>query len=248
MTLTEFFKKHNRCAIALSGGADSALLLYAAKEVGADVKAYYVQSQFQPHFELDDATRLCDETNVPLKVLTADTLADPTIAKNDACRCYFCKKLIMTEIAKAAACDGYPFVADGSNMSDNPDERPGMRVLGELNIISPLRECNLDKTAVRAMLKSYGCALWDKPSYSCLATRISRDEEITQDKLSAVDAAETALFEMGFSDFRVRLKKDCATLIINKKDVGLLHENTADILYKTKRLFTRFEISDLMRD
>ena len=105
MNLVEFFKENRKAALAFSGGVDSAYLLYAAKAAGADVRAYYVKSDFQPQFEMEDAKRLCGELEAGFTILKADVLADRTVRENPADRCYHCKKLIFATIQKAAAAD-----------------------------------------------------------------------------------------------------------------------------------------------
>ena len=92
MTLQEFFKKVPKAAVAFSGGADSAFLLWAARECGADVRAYYVKTAFQPAFELKDARRLARELQVPMTVIEEDILAVPEAAQNGPKRCYYCKR------------------------------------------------------------------------------------------------------------------------------------------------------------
>ena len=144
MELKDFFREHDRLALAFSGGADSAYLMYAAVKNGADITAYYVRSQFQPEFEYQDALRLADELGVRLRVLNADVLSDDNIASNPPERCYHCKKRIMGLIKSAAARDGYDVIIDGTNASDDGADRPGMRVLREYGILSPLRRCGAE--------------------------------------------------------------------------------------------------------
>lgn len=204
MQLDDFFRENPRAAVAFSGGTDSAYLLYAAKACGADVTAYYVNSEFQPQFELDDARRLTTELEVPLRVLSADILSDPTVAANPPDRCYYCKKRIFSAIAETAAHDGFSLLLDGTNASDCEGDRPGMRALRELSVRSPLRECGLTKAEIRARSKAAGLFTWNKPAYACLATRIATGEAITAEALAATERAENALTELGFSDFRVR--------------------------------------------
>ena len=171
MTLTEFFHQNQKAAIAFSGGVDSAYLLYAALQSGADVRAYYVKSAFQPQFELDDARRLAETLSADMSVLDDDILADETVAANPPDRCYHCKRRIFSAIASAAAADGYTLLLDGTNASDDAGDRPGMRALRELSVRSPLRECSLTKPEIRRLSREAGLFSWDKPAYACLATR-----------------------------------------------------------------------------
>lgn len=204
MTLNEFFKLNPRAGIAFSGGADSAYLLGEAVRLGAEVTAYCVHSEFQPDFEIDDAIRVAGHLKAELKILEISILGDDVITANPPDRCYHCKKRIMGAIKEAAASDGYELLLDGTNASDDADDRPGMRALAEFGIRSPLRECGITKEEVRKGAREAGLDIWDKPSYACLATRVPEGELITQAKLRGAEKAESLMMAMGFRDFRVR--------------------------------------------
>lgn len=210
--LAEFFAEHPRVALAYSGGVDSAYLLYAARACGCDVAAYCVKSAFQPGFELEDARRLAVSLGAALHVIEVDALKDPEVRANPADRCYYCKRNLFTTLIACARNEGFNTVIDGTNASDNAGDRPGMRALRELGVLSPLRLCGITKAEVRAYSKEAGLFTWDKPAYACLATRVPTGEEITAEKLSRVEGAEAALFSLGFTDFRVRLFHDAARL------------------------------------
>ena len=129
MNLQEFFTENPRVAIAFSGGVDSSYLLYAALHHGARARAYYVNSAFQPVFELEDARRLAGELNADMKVLPVDVLASETVTANPPDRCYHCKQVIFRTILAAAEADGFTVLLDGTNASDDAGDRPGMRAL-----------------------------------------------------------------------------------------------------------------------
>ena len=234
MTLQDFFTLHPKSAVAFSGGVDSAYLLYAARSWGADVRAYYVKSEFQPEFEYLDALRLAAELDVDLKVLPLNILRVPYVAENPSDRCYHCKKAIFSAILKAAEEDGYTILLDGTNSSDDVNDRPGMRALKELSVLSPLRECGLTKEHIRQLSRENGLFTWNKPAYACLATRIPTGEKITEDKLSATENAENYLFSLGFRDFRVRSTDGHASLQIPEAQLGLLLEKRPLILAELK--------------
>ena len=222
MTLQQFFQQEYRFALAFSGGVDSAYLLYAAKTSGADVRAYYVKTPFQPQFEYADALILAQQLDVPMTTLELDTLADPVIAANPQNRCYYCKKRIFNAIAEAAARDGYTCIIDGTNASDDASDRPGMRALQELQIRSPLRECGLTKPEIRRLSKEAGLFTHDKPAYACLATRIPTGTPITHELLARTERSEEFLKSLGFSDFRIRLAGDDAKLQLPESQLPLL--------------------------
>lgn len=208
MTLHDFFIAHPRAAVAFSGGVDSAYLLCAAAKSGCDVHAYIARSPFQPAFELADAKALAAQLFIPLTVVETDPLADPRIRANPADRCYYCKQGIFSALWKAARADGYDLLLDGTNASDDQGDRPGMRALAELGVLSPLRMCGLTKEEIRRRSRENGLPTWDKPAYACLATRFPTGVELTAELLSRVERAESALAELGFTDFRVRLCRD----------------------------------------
>ena len=191
MTLQAFFKENPSVAIAFSGGVDSAYLLYAAKRYARQVKAYYVQTAFQPQFEREDARRMAAQLDVPLQILPVEILSVDTVAENPADRCYHCKKALFYKIMAAAKADGFSVLLDGTNASDDASDRPGMRALAELSVRSPLRECGLTKDQIRRLSKEAGLFTHEKPAYACLATRIPTGERITPEKLFRTEAAET---------------------------------------------------------
>lgn len=212
MTLNEFFSLVPKAAVAFSGGTDSAFLLWAARECGCEVRAYYGKTAFQPQFELEDARRLASELEVPMTVVEADILSVPEAAANGPQRCYHCKTALFSRLRQAAREDGYTVLLDGTNASDDAGDRPGMRALRELEVRSPLRECGLTKADIRRLSREAGLFTWDKPAYACLATRIPTGEAITGEILARVEGAEDALFRLGYTDFRVRVFHGAARL------------------------------------
>ena len=212
MTLQEFFTESPKAALGFSGGVDSSYLLWAAVNAGADIAPYYIQTAFQPAFELEDAQRLCEQIGVKLNVIQLDALADPRVAANPANRCYYCKVGLFGALRARAKADGYDLLLDGTNASDDAGDRPGMKALREMEVRSPLRECGLTKAMIRQESRKAGLFTWDKPAYACLATRVPTGRTITPELLRRVEGAETALFALGFTDFRVRLYDEAARL------------------------------------
>lgn len=213
MELISFFNEVKEAAIAFSGGVDSSFLLYAAKRFECNARAYFVKTQFQPEFELDEAVKFAESLDMPLTMLSYDILAHEEIARNSPERCYYCKSAIMKLIFDAAARDGYSAVLDGTNASDDALDRPGMKAIHELGVRSPLRECGLTKKEIRALLKAAKLSVWNKPAYSCLATRVPFGTSLSETLLSNVEDAENALFDLGFSDFRARVCSDGTALL-----------------------------------
>jgi len=237
MNLMDFFKEQRKAAIAFSGGVDSAYLLYAAAQSGAEIRAYYVKSDFQPEFELNDAIRLTEQLNIEMKVIPLDVLNVDKIVENPQNRCYYCKRVIFESIAKEACTDGFSVILDGTNASDDEGDRPGMVALKEFHVRSPLRECGLTKDEIRKLSKDAGLFTWDKPAYACLATRIKTGEKITKEKLVMTEAAEDFLFSLGFTDFRVRMLGTTAKIQLRETQFNKLLAHRAEIVSELKKYY-----------
>ena len=248
MTLNDFFARYPRVAIAFSGGVDSAYLLYAATRYARAVQAYYVKSDFQPQFELEDALRLAEDMHAALKVLRVDVLSDAQVTANPPNRCYFCKRRIFETIRAQAAADGFSVLLDGTNASDDVNDRPGVRALEELSVLSPLRMCSLTKDEIRRLSKEAGLFTWDKPAYACLATRIKSGERITMQKLARAEESEDFLFSLGFTDFRVRCDGDSALLQFTASQLPAAHEKSDEILRELGKRFSLVRIDDDPRE
>lgn len=230
MDLKAFFEAHPRVAIAFSGGVDSTYLVTAAAQYAQSVHAYTIDSAFVPRFELEGAKALTKKIGITHTLLPIDVLQNETVVQNPKDRCYFCKKAVFSTIWKAVKKDGYNLLLDGTNASDDASDRPGMKALAELDVLSPLRLCGLTKSLIRERSRALGLPTWNKPSYACLATRIPTGEPITKEKLERTEWAETYLMGLGLSDFRVRLFADCAKLQVKEAQIPLLLQHREDIL------------------
>ena len=237
MTLEEFFRSVPKAALAFSGGTDYAFLMWAAKHYGCDLKAYYVNTAFQPEFELEDARRLSEELSVPMKIVEKDILAVPEAAENGPRRCYYCKQAIFTALWEAARADGYTVLLDGTNASDDAADRPGMQALRELSVRSPLRECGITKPEIRRLSQEAGLFTWEKPAYACLATRIPAGTRIVDEDLKRVESAENMLAGLGFRDFRVRMYHGGARLQVTEEQLALAMEKRLEIVSGLRELF-----------
>ncbi len=248
MELKDFFIKYPKIALAFSGGVDSSYLLYAAKKYAKECIAYYVNSDFQPEFELDDARKLCAQLGMPLKEIKVDVLSDSKIIQNTSERCYFCKINIFSTILKNARDDGFSVVIDGTNASDDVSDRPGFKALNELKVLSPLRECALTKSEIRKLSKKAGLFTWNKPSYSCLATRQMPCHLITKDALTRTEESENFLFSLGFSNFRVRTlvlenMEECAGIELSKKQYKLFLKYRSEINLELKKHYSKIFVN-----
>ncbi len=237
MDLIDFFRNNSAVGVAFSGGVDSSYLLYAGKKAGADVIAYYVESEFQPNFEREDAIRICRELGVVLKIVKLSVLSDPQIRGNGPLRCYYCKRRILSAVIREAERDGLPVVVDGTNASDNTDERPGMRAIREAGVRSPLQECGLTKEVIRRKSFEAGLFTWNKPAYACLATRIASGTEIDENALRITEKAESILSSMGFRDFRVRKNGNTAKIQLKEDQMEKAMLCRKEIITRLKPLY-----------
>ena len=239
MTLEQFFKQNPKVALAFSGGTDSSLLLYMAAKFNANIKAYFVKTALQPQFELDDAIALANQFNVELKILYPDILKNQDVVRNDKMRCYYCKKANFSLIKEEAKKDGYSILIDGNNASDDITDRPGMVACQELSVLSPLRMCGIDKNAVRELSKQAGLFTCNKPSYSCLATRIQTAFPLNEDVLKAVELCEDYMRQLGFLNFRIRIIENTAIIVLKDAQFDLVLDNKNNIVSFLSKYFNR---------
>mgnify|MGYP003303293270 FL=1 len=237
MTLQEFFTEHPKAALGFSGGVDSSYLLYAGIKAGADIRPYFIKTAFQPEFELEDAKRLCAQLGAELYIIELDALANPDVVKNPANRCYYCKTGLFGTLQQRAKADGYTVLLDGTNASDDAGDRPGMKALTEMSVLSPLRLCGLSKAQIRELSREAGLFTWDKPAYACLATRVPTGEAITEALLARVEGAEQVLFSLGFTDFRVRVFYDAARVQLKPAQMQQALSRRSEILENMKPYF-----------
>lgn len=237
MTLQEFFTEHPKAALGFSGGVDSSYLLYAGIKAGADIRPYFIKTAFQPEFELEDAKRLCAQLGAELHIIELDALTNPDVVKNPPNRCYYCKTGLFGTLQARAKADGYTVLLDGTNASDDTGDRPGMKALTEMSVLSPLRLCGLTKAQIREFSREAGLFTWDKPAYACLATRVPTGEAITEALLARVEGAEQVLFSLGFTDFRVRVFYDAARVQLKPAQMQQALSRRSEILENMKPYF-----------
>ncbi len=201
------------CAIGFSGGVDSTLLYaLAAQVLGERALAVTVASEIHADREIREAKELAARIGGRHRVIEVKALEIPRVADNAEDRCYHCKIGVFGQLRAVADAEGLPWVADGSNVDDRGDYRPGRRALRELGVRSPLEEAGLGKDEIRALSKEMALPTWDKPSFACLASRFPYGVALTPERLRAVERAEEALARLGLRTLRVRHHGDVARL------------------------------------
>lgn len=222
--LKEYLKSQESIAVAFSSGVDSTFLLKVAKDtLGSDkVIAVTAKSCSFPVRELQEAEAFCKTEKIRHFVVESDELNIEGFRENNKDRCYLCKKELFKQILHLSKEHHISIVAEGSNMDDNGDYRPGLRAIEELNILSPLRYADLYKTEIRLLSKELGLPTWQKQSFACLASRFVYGETITEEKLSMIDQAEQLLLDMGFHQLRVRIHGRMARIEVQGNDIEKL--------------------------
>lgn len=224
--LKSIIKDCGKIAIAFSGGVDSTFLTKVAKDVlGENAVAVTISSILVTDDELKEADDFCKAENIEHLIYNADVLSIPGFENNPPDRCYICKKAIFTNVQNLVGERGISVIAEGTNVDDDGDYRPGMRAIKELGVRSPLKEAGLAKAEIRELSCMLGLKTWNKPSCACLASRFAYGEVINKDKLDMIYSAECYIRSLGFEQFRVRLQDGIARIELRPADIQKFIEN-----------------------
>lgn len=246
--LQDLLRSYGNVAIAYSGGVDSSLLSYVAHEaLGDNAVSLTADAPVVPRSEFADSQAFCKRYGIRQVICHPNPIMMEEVRFNAPSRCYACKKVLFSSLFEEAAKLGVETIADGSNLDDLGDYRPGLKALEELQVKSPLREAGFTKADIRALSRELGLPTWSKQSNACLATRFPYGTEITAEKLSIVDKAESALSGMGFNQLRVRVHNDIARIEVPAEQIETLlrDENRTSIVDALKELGFAYVTLDL---
>jgi uncharacterized protein len=194
-----------RLLVAYSGGVDSAFLAWVAhQELAADMLAVLADSPSLARSQMRDAVAFAEEQRIPLLVIETAEMERPEYRRNDQARCFHCKDELFTTMQEYAGQHGFHTVAYGMNVDDQGDYRPGQKAAQQHGVAAPLLDAGLTKHDIRQLAREAGLRVWDKPAAPCLSSRVEYGRPVTREVLSAVEAGEEALRQLGFRQFRVR--------------------------------------------
>jgi pyridinium-3,5-biscarboxylic acid mononucleotide sulfurtransferase len=233
-------------AVAYSGGVDSTLVLkLAVEELGDQAIGVTAVSPSLPAGELDEARALADSFGARFQVLETNEVDNPDYQANTEARCYFCKREVYGEIKEFARRQEIRYVADGLNLDDLTDRRPGRRAALEHGVRSPLAESELSKAEVRAISRQLGLPTWDEPSLACLSSRIPYGMPVTRQALGQIDLAEQVIRRLGIRQVRVRHHDGLARIEVEPGDIPTVLAHQGEIAHALRGLGYQFVTVDL---
>ncbi|HVP97130.1 ATP-dependent sacrificial sulfur transferase LarE [Methanoregula sp.] len=206
--------------IAFSGGVDSSLLAVLAREaLGKKSRCVLLDSPVVPREAVEDARLIARTYHLDLEILPASVMEDERFTRNPGDRCYWCKKDSAAVLRRRAEDLGFVCVADGTNLSDKGEHRPGLAASTEEGIIHPFLDAGLTKNDIREIARAEGLSFWDKPSAACLSSRIPYGDKITRDNLRMAEEAEAFLHGKGVRQVRVRIHGKVARIEVPKEEM-----------------------------
>jgi pyridinium-3,5-biscarboxylic acid mononucleotide sulfurtransferase len=223
--------------IAVSGGADSAYLAWAAHQVlGARALSVTAISPSFSAYDREELEKFVAHTKIRHEFVETHEFDNPAYRANAGDRCYYCKDELFNVLDDLAKARGFAAVAYGVNADDTSDFRPGQRAAAEHQVLAPLLDAGMSKSEIRALSQRAGLPTWDRPASACLSSRLPYGTEVTPERLALVEKGEAALRELGFRQFRVRLHDKLARIEIAPEELprAMTAEMSATILERFK--------------
>ncbi len=246
LELISILKDMKHVAIAFSGGVDSSYLVAIAHKVlGNNALAITIKTEFMSNTELNDTIDLAKQLKINHIVIYLNVLRNIQIINNSEQRCFFCKNAMFIQLKNIANESNITNIIDGTNIDDLKEFRPGLKALTSLGVISPLIEVELSKEEIRSLSRRLKLSTWDKPSQSCIATRIPYNNIITLDKLHQLEKAEDFIKNLGIKQFRVRHHDNIARIEVSPKDfdtILLNHDKIVSFFYELGFIYTTMDL------